>query len=205
MCKWSFCFFFSPPLTNPLFRFQPLVADRLSCGLVNIPALIPLILFSPSLNTAQRPDWKVVECIWFENPNILPNIGIAECRWTLSSHRQCVGDTSPSPHDEPHRYGTMNAVVGFEKCVIIKTSSQASDSLLSHSMQQLLALSLCDSKLFEKPCNYSVFFSYFLRFLFTRWDSVPPGRLNTNAQLRKSTCHKNSLRGNKLSFVNVMP
>lgn len=104
---------FFPSLTNPLFRFQPMVADCPRWELVNIPALIPFSHSGPT--AARRPEWKVVQCIWFENPNIVPNIGIAACRWSLSSDSQYVGDPSSSPHDEPHRYRTTKAVVGFGK------------------------------------------------------------------------------------------
>lgn len=84
-----------------------MVADCLTWGLVNIPALIPFSLSGPK--AARRPGWTVVQCIWFEKPNIVPNIGIAECRWSLSSDSQYVGDPSSSPHDEPHRYGTTKS------------------------------------------------------------------------------------------------
>lgn len=103
--------FFPPSLTNPLFRFQPMVADCPRWELVNIPPLIP---FSHS-TAAWRPEWKVVQCIWFENPNTVPNIGIAECGCSLWSDSRCVGDPSSSPHNEPHRYRTTKAVVGFGK------------------------------------------------------------------------------------------
>lgn len=119
MCvKIYFKAFFFSSLTNPHFRFQPMVSDCPSWGLVTIPALIP---FSPSgPKTTWRPDWKVVPCIWFENPNIVLNIGIAECRWSKSSDSQYVGDPSSTPRDEPHRYRTkktkkMLNVVGFGK------------------------------------------------------------------------------------------
>lgn len=68
--------------------------------------------------------WKVAQCIWFENPNVVLNIEIAECRWSLSSDSQYVGDPSSATHHERHRYRTTNrwctVWMGLVKCVILK-------------------------------------------------------------------------------------
>lgn len=113
ICNRSNVSTFSSSLTNPRFRFQPMMADWPRWGSVNIPALIPFSHSGPK--AARRPDWTAVQCIWFANPNVVPNIGIAECRRFLSSDSQYVGDPSSPPHDEPHRYRTTKAVVGFSE------------------------------------------------------------------------------------------
>lgn len=59
-------------------------------------------------------------------------------------------------------------------------------------------------KLFENPSNDSVFWCFFLVVCSLWRTSSTSKRLNTNAQLRKSTCWKNSLRGNNRSLMNVM-
>lgn len=59
-------------------------------------------------------------------------------------------------------------------------------------------------KLFKNPWNDSVFCCMFPRGLLFYGELVPPARLNANAQLRNSTCWKNSLRGSTHSLMNVM-